>query len=341
MSDNSDRLAKIAKKKKIRIAKRKKKQNIENNHYNFSGFLWGPSLEFTNEILEYIHANYQVLHYYNYNFKDKNTYNTSILDIYTTDDIDPKKVKNVKLKALSNYPLKYVYFKFYIKDPLFRKKGSSKKNISTVVEKIKKEIREKYKTKLTHYVHDIIIHITDNFQQTNQIEDIMKKYIKSRQSEFINFKNYLKLQFKNQVFNRADVFVRKYSIEQYLKNTNYDFEMYSKMQIKRTTNKSKNKKKSIERYILDFKNLISSIQTNRFNNNYPIVNYSNYLLRDGSHRLSYLLILKPTFIRIINTKRIINTSYSIKWFKENSFNESELKIITDQSEYLNQYLFNT
>tara|TARA_Y100000389_G_C17379350_1_gene473451 strand:- start:145 stop:1161 length:1017 start_codon:yes stop_codon:yes gene_type:complete len=337
MSDNSNRLALIAKRRK-RKKRRMAKKNKENNHYNFSGFLWGPSLEFANEILEYIHANYSVLHYYNYDFKNKNTYNTSILDIYTTDDIDPKKVKNVKLKALSDYPLKYVYFKFYIKDPLFRKKGSSKKNISTVVEKIKKKIREKYKTKLTHYVHDIIIHITDNFQQTNQIEDIMKKYNTNKRSECINLKYFLKCNYINNIFNRVDTLVRKYSIEQYLKNPDYDFGLYKKMQFHRTKKTQKHKVKNLINYVNDFKKLINSIKNNGFNNEYPIKYSLHYLLRDGSHRLSYLLILKPTFIKIEHLKWDNHKTYSMNWFKNQDFSSEELSIINNEITNLDTFL---
>ena len=46
-------------------------------------------------------------------------------------------------------------------------------------------------------------------------------------------KHLLMCNFINNKFNRVDVLVIKYSIEQYLKNEKYDFYMYTKMQIYR------------------------------------------------------------------------------------------------------------
>ena len=41
---------------------------------------------------------------------------------------------------------------------------------------------------------------------------------------------------------------------------------------------------------MTFDDLIESIKKNGFNNSYPIEYSENYRLRDGSHRLGYLLI---------------------------------------------------
>ena len=138
--------------------------------YNFSGFIWSPLIEYKKEVLELINNTHNVLHYYTYEFKNIEDFSKSVLDIYTTDDIDPLKVKNVKIKAMLNHTYQYTYFKFYIDDPNFRKKSATGNNISRVVEVLKKKIRDKYKTKINNYVHDIIIHISDNYEQTKEIE---------------------------------------------------------------------------------------------------------------------------------------------------------------------------
>jgi len=299
-------------------------------NYNFSGFIWSPAIEFVNEILEYINNKYPVLHFYTYEFTDINLYKISILDIYTTDDIDPEKVKNIKLKAMLLYPLKYTYFKFHIKEPNFRKKKQTGNDLSQTVEAIKKEIREKYKSKINNYIHDIIIHITDNYEQTDDIEKIMKKYNSNRTDEYINLKYFLKYNFKNNIFNRADSLVRKYTIEQYIKDKNYSFDFYNKMQTKRTNNNIN--------YVEKFKKLIESITKNNFNNNYPIKCSNNYLLIDGSHRLSYLLIIKPIFIKIEFMKWDNHLDYDINWFIDNKFNDKEIQIIKDKLTELNIFI---
>lgn len=300
--------------------------------HNFCGFIWSPAKEYLDEILEYINKKYHVLHFYNYQYDNKHDYEKSILDIYTTDDIDPIKVKNVKIKNMMKTPLCYTYFKFYIAEPKFRLKASTGNKISCVVEDIKKSIRTYYNGKIKNYIHDIIIHISDNFTQTTQIEEIMNKYKGNQISECINLKHFLRCNFKNSIFDRADTLIRKYSIEQYLKDSNYDFLFYKKMQKIRTGLNPEN-------YVIKFKKLINSLQTNGFNNKFPIKYSKQYLLRDGSHRLSYLLIKKPTFITIKHKIWDNHSTYSKQWFIDNKFNNNAIKIIDNELEQLNKFLY--
>ena len=58
---------------------------------NFSGFIWGPSLNYYEDILNIINNNHTIFHFYKYKFDNKNDFEKSILDIYTTDDIDQTK----------------------------------------------------------------------------------------------------------------------------------------------------------------------------------------------------------------------------------------------------------
>lgn len=300
--------------------------------YNFSGFIWSPAKKFTDEILEHINKTFPVLHHYTYDFKNKEDFETSILDIYTTDDIDPNKVKNVKIKNMINHSFFYTYFKFYIEKPNFRKKKATGNNISQSVENIKKEIRTSYMRKVQNYIHDIIIHISDNFEQTKDIDIIMKKYEQNRKYEFINLKYFLKCNYKNNIFDRADMLIRKYSIEQYLKDENYDFSLYKKMQKKRTGRNSEN-------YINTFKKLIKSLLNNGFNINNPIIYSDNYLLLNGSHRLSYCYLKKYNFVPVEKNAYIQHGSYSIEWFKHMKFSQEELNIIQNELKDLN--IFNS
>lgn len=299
--------------------------------YNFSGFIWGPASKFTDEILENINKTYPVLHYYKYEFSNKEIFSKSILDIYATDDIDPNKVKNVKIKNMINHSFCYTYFKFYIEKPNFRTKAMTGNNISHTVENIKKSVRTHYKGKVKNYIHDIIIHISDNFEQTKNIDIIMKKYEQNRKYEFINLKYFLKCNYNNNIFDRADMLVRKYSIEQYLKNKNYNFSLYKKMQKKRTRGDSEN-------YVIKFKNLIKSLMKNGLNINYPIKYSHHYLLRDGSHRLSYLYMRQQIFIPVKNMLWDQHSSYSINWFKNTGFSSDELNIINLNLNELTEYI---
>lgn len=305
---------------------------MNNNTYNFSGFIWSPAKQFQYEILEYINKLFPVLHYYTYEFNDID-FEKSVLDIYTTDDIDLTKVKNIKIKNMINHSPSYIYFKFYIENPNFRIKKSTGNKISTVVENLKRQIRDTYKTKIVNYIHDIIIHISDNFQQTKDIDTIIKKYEHFRKHEFINLKYFLKRNFDGNIFDRVDILVRKYSIEEYLKNKSYDFSIYKKMQQKRTG-------KNPDFYVRVFKNLIQSLINNGFDVNYPIKCSHNNLLIDGSHRTSFLYFKQQTFIPIKTMFRNNHRSYSINWFINNKFSNNELTIINKTLNEFMHYISN-
>ena len=149
--------------------------------YNFSGFIWSPTKIYTDEILEHINKKFPILHYYTYNFKNKEDFVNSVLDIYTTDGLAPIKVKNVKIKNLIKHSFSYTYFKFYVANPNLKKIQGTGYCFSSTVQAIKSEIRAKYNSKIQNYVYDICIHISDNFKQTKDIDIIMKKYEKHRQ----------------------------------------------------------------------------------------------------------------------------------------------------------------
>jgi hypothetical protein len=183
----------------------------------FSGFIWSPAFDNYMDILNEINNNYTVINYYIYDFdKNKIDYEKSILDIYSTDDIEISKVKNVKIKNMIEYKFKYIFFTFDIKDPDYRIKEKFNTKISKTVESIKSLIRTKYKQLIKSYVHDIIIHITDNTEQNKKLQEIMKKYKKYIKYTFMNTRIFLKHQFNKNIFTRVDILIRKYSIEEYL-----------------------------------------------------------------------------------------------------------------------------
>jgi hypothetical protein len=138
----------------------------------FSGFLWSPSELLWTNIIDEINHNHQVIKYLIYNFDDYEIFENNIINIYKTDDISIDKIKNIKLNSMKNYKYTFLYFEIKIDNPKYRIKGNGS-NISQVVEHIKLNIRNKYKNKIDNYIHDIIIHITDNLLQTKEIQTIV------------------------------------------------------------------------------------------------------------------------------------------------------------------------
>jgi hypothetical protein len=303
-------------------------ETVDNNII-FSGFLWSPSILLWKTIINELNNSHQIIKYIIYNFDKYTIFENNIINIYKTDDISIDKIKNIKLNSMKKYKYTFLYFEFIINNPKYRikKNGSI---ISEVVEHIKLNIRNKYKNKIVNYIHDIIIHISDNSMQTKEIQTIVKTFEKNIVNEFVNLKFFLKNQYNNNIFNRIDLLIRKYSIEQYLNNVKYDFNFYIKMQIRRGQN--------INNKINIFKNLLESLTNKNYDNNFPIVCFSNYMLCDGSHRLSYLYFKKEKFICIRRLDYIENIQYSRQWFLDNNFTNDEMFILDNELLKLENFL---
>ena len=291
----------------------------------FCGFIWAPAFNFYQDIIHDIHQIYDVEGYSIYNFEEK-TYESTVLEVYTTDDISPLTVKNVKLPAMKMYSPRFVYFTFELPDPKYRQKGTGTL-ISTAIENIKKEIRTKFKTRINGYTHDIIIHMSDNTDQTQQISEIMKKYDSYKTHEFIQTKLFLRKQFHNGEFHRMDILVRRNAIR------TGNFELYNLMQVTRGAKYDA---------VKQFKELISSLDNNSFDENKSKIFYKgDYLLADGSHRLSYAYHYNVSFVPVLRNEQMIVTgfgNYNLMWFITHGFSSDQIQIIKDEFEYLVEYL---
>ena len=310
----------------------KLKLKLENEDNKiFSGFLWSPIENNWENIVNELNMNYNLIKYSIFNFNNYDIFQKIILDIYKIDDIELEKVKNVKLENMKKHSYKFIYFELNLKDPHYRIKEKTGNIISTTVEKIKFHIRNKYKDSVKNYIYDIIIHLADNVNQSNQIKVIINKLNLYKTLEFVDLNFLLKKNFKNNIFNRCDILIRKYSISEYLKNKKYDFDIYSKMQLARLN--------KIGNYIDNFKNLIESFLKNGYKHECPIIYYDDYKLYDGSHRLSYLYL---TNIKMVSVKKIeINNliiNYNLEWFLNNNFDAIYIDIINKELEELNLFL---
>jgi len=115
-----------------------------------------------------------------------------------------------------------------------------------------------------------------------------------------------------------DIIVRYLAIEEYYGENNCGYELFSKMQKMR-----RQKEHTLER----FKQLIQSIAKNRFIDKSQITVNENLHLLDGSHRIACALYfnIKKIPINIEFNQR--TNPYSLKWFQDNGFSESEIEII--------------
>ena len=171
--------------------------------------------------------------------------------------------------------------------------------------------------------------LVPNKELTNKL---LNSYASFKTLEFTNIFHFMKCNYVNNVFNRMDVFIRKNAIENYISDKNFNFKLYNEMQMKRIGNKTCH---------LKFKQLIDSLEQNGFSTNFPILYNDNYILRDGSHRLSYCLYKNILFIPTKMTSNRIGGPYSLEWFKKTQFSEQDIQICIDELEKFEKKLNNS
>ena len=187
----------------------------------------------------------------------------------------------------------------------------------------------------------------------------------------VELKHLLTSNFINNKFNRIDVLVIKHSIEQYLKDEKYDFDMYIKMQRYRGYSEEMYGSCISEILIERIKKLIKSFEEHGFDDNFdklikgrigpnesidktwlepnaykkgqPFMFTTEFRLVNGAHRLAYVYLKNITPVLVfsgiapVEAARII--PYDIEWFNER-FSTNDLEIINNEVDELVKYLKN-
>ena len=148
----------------------KKNEIFSSNHLYFEVVLWPPVSQYFNEIEQFIQEKYVVISSADY--KNIPQFTTYIKALYKIDDIKDWKV-DLKIQGMSPYPKDVRVIKIEIPEPEFRQKANNQL-ISKAVERLKQEIRLKYKSKVANYFHDIIVHVGDNYEHTKQSQNLLK-----------------------------------------------------------------------------------------------------------------------------------------------------------------------
>ena len=161
----------------IQLIEAKKREIFYKKGIYFQVILWPPVQKYFNEIENDIKEKYEVLDSYEMNFYNENIFKEFVFGVYESDDIEKWKIEK-KLTGFKEYDLKVKIIEIEIPNPKFRRKGLNNHDISTKVEQIKKEYRNKYKEKVDNYFYDIIMHIGDNFEHTREIDKVIKKFKK-------------------------------------------------------------------------------------------------------------------------------------------------------------------
>lgn len=113
----------------------------------------------------------------------KECFKKFIYDIYSTDDIKKEKLDLKYCKMINSlnsdsfneieYPIKIL--KIHMDNPNFRVKPLTGLPQSKTTMEIKTFIRDKYKKFVSDYYYDIIMHVTDNTRQNQDVDNIIRK----------------------------------------------------------------------------------------------------------------------------------------------------------------------
>jgi len=198
----------------------------------------------------------------------------------------------------------------------------------------------------------------------------------SREKDSIELKQLLTGNFINNKFNRVDVLVIKHSIEQYLKDEKYDFDLYIKMQELRGYSEEMFGSHISQILIDRFKKLIKSFEEKGFDENFdevleskaerdariedgsidktwlepnahnkgqPFMFTREFELANGAHRLAYAYLKNITPVLVFSYTSPVEAAqiipYSIEWFEER-FSTNDLEIINNEVDELKKYLKN-
>ena len=141
----------------------KKEVLTQINNNIFTIILWNPAEKFYNEIENIIKKDFTII----LNKEHKiNNMKTFVDKIYELDVRCHKPYLPKKIETLEKYKQEIKFLLILIDNPKY-----DKQNVSNTAVQLKEKIRSEYKPKIENYYKDIIIHISDN---SNEAENIYR-----------------------------------------------------------------------------------------------------------------------------------------------------------------------
>lgn len=131
------------------------------NSQLFSIILWNPVKKYYNEIEDIIKDKYNIILSKEHFIDDMKTF---VDKVYELDVRCHKPYLPKKIEILEKYEKQVSFFLILIDNPEY-----DLQNVSQNAVRLKEEIRNKYKSKLENYYKDIIIHVSDNSIEAENI----------------------------------------------------------------------------------------------------------------------------------------------------------------------------
>jgi hypothetical protein len=157
----------------------KRHEIMSDYHIYFPIIIWPPAMDFAHDIEAdlkntngFDHIRSQTL-----SLNTKSEFENFVRTVYSADDIALWKIER-KIAFMELVPEPYQVRIIWLDNryPNFRKKSSNDALISSTNEALKRAVREKYKSRVSNYVNDIILHIGDNYRH-NAIIDMAINHI--------------------------------------------------------------------------------------------------------------------------------------------------------------------
>lgn len=157
------------------LIKQASEEVVSKNPIRFTGIIWSPASRYQADIIKDM-ARFGIISDVRNYVYTREQYNNIVRKIYAIDDIDEWKV-NKKINYMEPYNTEIISFHITFDDPQFRVKKLSNLPISKKVERVKKNIRTKYREYVDQYFFDIILHISDNAYQSRFMDRVLNPEI--------------------------------------------------------------------------------------------------------------------------------------------------------------------
>lgn len=185
----------------------------------------------------------------------------------------------------------------------------------SIVKKVKKIIKKNALLyKMVRKIKHIYCRLTGREYCLKKREEFLQEY---SVNEIVMQQNHI------EGYNRLDIFVRLLAVECEYGLNDFGWNLYRKMQKRR----SGNEKISVEDRVEIFKKLIKSWAQNGYDKKSEIWLDQNLMLDDGSHRLALAIYHKLDKINCHVLPIECEREYSECWFRNNGFTQREIQLI--------------
>lgn len=148
---------------------------MDNFKKEFVAIIWPAAYRWHEQIVQKLANENQVYYCGDLKFHDEKCFSDFVRRVYDLDDIASWKVDK-KITIAKQFDLRCFVIKFFVTSPKYKRIliSDKYKGISMKVKDIKERIRRDVRSKIDNYFYDVIIHISDNEYETNQINQLIK-----------------------------------------------------------------------------------------------------------------------------------------------------------------------